>query len=80
MKSNVAAPRTVLVDNSWMEVSSLDLLLNINHDKVRARVIEVLLLVLNFCEAQGKGRAKGQLRKSIVNCQLSIVNYRYRFP
>ena len=47
MKSNVAAPRTVLVDNSWMvEVSSLDLLLNINHDKVRARVIELLLLFL----------------------------------
>ena len=41
-------PRTVLVDNSWMvEVSSLDLLLNINHDKVRARVIELLLLFLN---------------------------------
>lgn len=48
MKRNVAAPRTVLVDNSWMEVSSLDLLLNINHDKVRARVIEVLLLVLKY--------------------------------
>ena len=40
-------PRTVLVDNSWMvEVSSLDLLLNINHDKVRARVIELLLFFL----------------------------------
>ena len=37
----------LLVDNSWMvEVSSLDLLLNINHDKVRARVIELLLLFL----------------------------------
>ena len=26
------------------------------------------------CEAQGNGRAKGRLRKSIVDCQLSIVD------
>ena len=36
--------------------------------------------VCQNCEAQGKGRAKGRLRKSIVDCQLSIVDYRYRFP
>ena len=35
---------------------------------------------IKYCEAQGKGRAKGRLKKSIVDCQLSIVNYRYRFP
>ena len=33
-----------------------------------------------YCEAQGNRRAKGRLRKSIVDCQLSIVDYRYRFP
>ena len=38
------------------------------------------LLPLKYCEAQGKGMAKGRLRRSIVNFQLLIVDYRYRFP
>ena len=45
-----------------------------------SKSVSILAYDFDNCEAQGKGRAKGRLRKSIVNCQLSIVDYRYRFP
>ena len=33
-----------------------------------------IYIVIQFCEAQGKGRVKGRLRKSIVDCRLSIFD------
>ena len=43
----------------------------INGNNLKKRHVKKYIYL--YCEAQGKGRAKGRLRKSIVDCQLSIV-------